>query len=435
MSFGISLPAWNKAVESINPETHASFANLPWYPWWVRRQIRDQPPRLRLALPNGGCASGWDWDTHLLPLWNKVQELILVSGLRTIDDIVNALIDIDLISANGSYEAMQSAKDIVFSILGWQTMLYKPNFLDGPSGDFTIVDEMQGHHGDSHVRSSQISLASKRDLPNFLLGFGMMLPPRDYCAFGDTDDEKQLFHKTKAIMAKNLNAHVLSKVCGLSLKWVDSVSCHLELDKISGTLFLFRYPSFCISNLQARESREWHRMSSIYGCAVEAFGHVPWANEEDITELLQEILLSYRLLFGQSRRSRSLFRRLRPFARVPQEEHDRVLSLICGKKRFRSSITMTEREEYVLASDFPHLRSRMVRLNTYATSKKPHSIRQLWRDKRDSTAWLAFWSVLVFGSMSIVLGVIQTVLQIMQYVLTLQQAKTSSDRMSSRDGT
>lgn len=259
-----------------------------------------------------------------------------------------------------------------------------------------------------------------------------MLPPRDYCAFGDTDDEKQLYHRTRAIMATDLNAHVLSKVCGLSIQWVDSISCHLELDKISGTLFLFRYPSFCISNLQARATKEWRQMSSIYGCSVGQRGSVPWAQEEDITELLQEILLSYRLLFGQSRRSRSLFRRLRPFDQIPPEEHDRILSLICGRKRFKSPITLTEREEYVLASDFPHLRSRMVRLNAYAKSKKPHSIRQLWRDKRDSTAWFAFWSVLVFGSASIVLGVIQTVVSIMQYVLALQQGNGSGAGMAGR---
>lgn len=412
-------------------ETSSSFDNLPWYPWWVKRQIRSQPQRLLLALSTDR-ATDRDWDTHFLPLWNKVQEHILVSGLKTIDEIANALVETNLMSMNDNYEAVHSAKDIVFSIVGWQTMLYKPNLVGGTSGEFAIADEMHGHRGDAHVCLNQSPLSSRCDLPSFLLGFGMMLPPRDYCAFGDTDDEKQLYHRTRAIMATDLNAHVLSKVCGLSIQWVDSISCHLELDKISGTLFLFRYPSFCISNLQARATKEWRQMSSIYGCSAGQRGSVPWAQEEDITELLQEILLSYRLLFGQSRRSRSLFRRLRPFDQIPPEEHDRILSLICGRKRFKSPITLTEREEYVLASDFPHLRSRMVRLNAYAKSKKPHSIRQLWRDKRDSTAWFAFWSVLVFGSASIVLGVIQTVVSIMQYVLALQQGNGSGAGMAGR---
>lgn len=149
-----------------------------------------------------------------------------------------------------------------------------------------------------------------------------------------------------------------------------------------------------------------------------------WASEEDITELLQEILLSYRLIFGQSRRSRTLFRRLRPFARIPNEGHDPFLSLVCSSKKFQCPIALTEREQYDLAGDFPHLRSRLLQLNSYASSKKPRTIRQLWQDKRDSTAWLAFWSVLIFGSLSILLTVIQTVFQILQYVSALQQAGT-----------
>lgn len=58
----------------------------------------------------------------------------------------------------------------------------------------------------------------------------------------------------------------------------------------------------------------------------------------------------------------------------------------------------------------------MVQLNSYTSSKKPRSILQLWRDKRDSTAWIAFWSVLIFGSVSILLGVVQAVFQILQFV-------------------
>lgn len=74
-----------------------------------------------------------------------------------------------------------------------------------------------------------------------------------------------------------------------------------------------------------------------------------------------------------------------------------------------------------MAGDFPHLRSRMVLLNTYASSKRPRSILQLWQDKRDSTAWIAFWSVLIFGTASILLDVLQTIFQILQFVQGLKQ--------------
>ncbi|RYP55900.1 hypothetical protein DL771_012276 [Monosporascus sp. 5C6A] len=392
-----------------------TFADLPWYRWWLYQQIRSQPQRLPLAVPNMKCDEESNWDIHFLPLWNKVRELMLVPEPKTIDGITDAVVEYGIMSVEDNYEAYQSAKELIFSILGWQTMLYKPDLLSCPTGGFNILDEMDGYHGEARVCLNQSPLSGKYDLPSFLLGFGMMLPPRDYCGFDDTDDKK-LFNNTKVILSKELNVHVLTNVCGVRIQWVDSLSCHLELDRHSGTLFLYRYPSFCVSNLQRQDTKE-RRKGAIHRCGFERPGSVPWASEDDVTELLQEILLSYRLLFGQSRRSRSLFRRLRPFVRIPHEGHDQFLSLICSRKEFNCPITLIERDEYDVAGDFPHLRSRIVRLNSYASSKKPRSIRQLWRDKRDSTAWLAFWSVLIFGSVSILLGVVQTVFQIMQYVL------------------
>ncbi|KAH7175753.1 hypothetical protein EDB81DRAFT_633955 [Dactylonectria macrodidyma] len=416
----MSSRAWTSTAGPIEADPDPTFADLPWYRWWLSQQIRSQPQRLLLALPNMECDEGSDWDTQFFPLWNKVRELVLAPEPKTIDGITDTLVELDIISVKDNYEAYQSAKELMFSILGWQTMLYKPDLFSCATGGFNILDEMDGYHGEARICLNQSPLSGKCDLPSFLLGFGMMLPPRDYCAFDDMDDKK-LINNTKVIISKDLNAYVLTKVCGVRLQWVDSLSCHLELDKHSGTLFLYRYPSFCVSSLQTRDTKE-RRRGAIHSCGFERPGSVPWASEEDVTELLQEILLSYRLLFGQSRRSRSLFRRLRPFAHIPHEGHDQFLSLICSRKQFNCPITLTEREEYDLAGDFPHLRSRIVRLSSYASSKKPRSIRQLWRDKRDSTAWLAFWSVLIFGSVSILLGVVQAVFQIMQYVLALQQA-------------
>ncbi|KAI5457572.1 hypothetical protein BGZ63DRAFT_364813, partial [Mariannaea sp. PMI_226] len=286
-------------------------ADLPWYRWWLYQQIRSQPQRLLLALPNMNCDKKSDWDTHFLPLCNKVRELVLVSEPKTIDSITDKLVELGIVSVKDNYEAYY----------------YR----------------------------------------------------------------KKLFNNTKVIISKALNAHVLTRICGVRLEWVDSLSCHLELDRHSGTLFLYQYPSFCVSSLKRRDGQGL-RKCAIHRCGFESPGSVPWASEEDVTELVQEILLSYRLLFGHSRR-----------------------------KRFNCPITLIEREEYDLAGDFPHLRSRIVRLNNYASSKKPRAIRQLWRDKRDSTAWLAFRSVLSFRSVSILLGVVQTVFQIMQYVLVLRQ--------------
>ena len=61
-----------------------------------------------------------------------------------------------------------------------------------------------------------------------------------------------------------------------------------------------------------------------------------------------------------------------------------------------------------------------MKLNQYTASRKPRSFKQLWLDKRDSAAWLTFWTVLLFGVVGILLGLLQAVFQILQYVQGLQ---------------
>ena len=70
------------------------------------------------------------------------------------------------------------------------------------------------------------------------------------------------------------------------------MACHLELDKDAGTVYIFRYPSFCASKILDPRS-------VIHACSSEDTGNSHWATAQDVTELMQEILLSHKLLFGQ----------------------------------------------------------------------------------------------------------------------------------------
>lgn len=411
---------------SVESSWNAPLTELPWYRWWLSQQIRSQPQRLLLlGLPNvEGIDDSNGAAELILPLLERVKDLVAAQESATVDSITDALAGLGMLSVNDRCEAYQSAKQLVFAALGWLTMLYKPNLSNFTAGEFAILDETDGYRGGSQVCLVQLPHSSKQDLPSFLLGFGLMLPPRDYCVV-DAPDDKKMFQKTKAITAKDFNAHVLTKVCGLRIQWVDCLSCHLELDRHSGTLFLFRYPSFCVSTLGRRKQSGTKQPPDdvIHRCGLQESGtiDIPWASQRDIVELLKEILLSYRLLFGQSSQSRHLFRQLQPFAGIPSQGHDQFLPLICGKSKCPCPVTLVERDEYDMAGDFPHLRSRLVLLNSYASGKRPRSILQLWRDKRDSTAWIAFWSVLIFGSASIFLRVLQTAFQILQFVQGLKQ--------------
>ncbi|KAK4116310.1 hypothetical protein N656DRAFT_774537 [Canariomyces notabilis] len=391
---------------------------LPWYRWWVVQQLRNQPQRLLLSLPDFDSDKDPDFGPFFT-VWNRVQALIVVSGFKSIRSVTRALVDHGLLSTKNNYEAAQSAEELVFSILGWQTMLYMPDFTSCTNGEFRILNEMGGYRGETRVSLCQLASSSDQNLPTFLLGFGVMLPPRNYFALDEADD-RALVNKTKSISRKDLHAHLLTNVCNVTIEWVDSLACHLELDRHSGKLFLFRYPSFCVSNLQ--QTHKPHKGQDGWGsvlhhCANERANPMPWGNKEDVTGLLWEILLSYRLIFGQERRSRAVFRKIQPFAGIPPQGRDPLLAHLCGRKRFECPVAkLVERDVYDLEADFPHLRGRIALLSGYAASRKPRNVRQLWTDRRDSTSWLALWSVLIFGSLSILLALLQTIFQILQYL-------------------
>lgn len=203
------------------------------------------------------------------------------------------------------------------------------------------------------------------------------------------------------------------------MTWSDCLACHLELDKDTGVLYVFRYPSFCIASLKNRSAQDTNR-SVIHSCASSVPRNSHWATPQDVTELLEEAVLSYRLLFGQHPRSRKLFRKLRPFKDVPLEGRDDFLSDLCGEKAIDPSLGIGERDSYELARDFPHLRTRLFRLSTYLNERKPRRWRELWLDNRDSASWLTFWAVILIGGMGLLLAFIQVVLQIAQLAISLR---------------
>lgn len=365
-------------------------------------------------MSDGDLGNDADWSKHFLPLWDQIHDLMLVSEPKSIDGLTDTLISQGFLTLNKEYTALLSARNLVFAIVGWQTMLYKPDCIQDAFGSYRVSDEMHGHCGETRICLEQPSVVGSSNLPNFLLGFGLMLPPRNHCSLDDQEG-RRLFSQTKVVHSTDLEARILIQVCGIKFQWVDSLSCHLEMDQPSGILYVFRFPSFCLWNLEQQQLTAG-QTTPIYRCALESPDSVQWAGTDDITGLLHEILLSYRLIFGHEKRSRAAFRKLQPFKGMPQEEHDALLAQLCGRKQIDCSMALVERDEYDLAADFPHLRSKIVRLHSYAMSKRPRSIWQLWQDQRDSTAWLALWSVLIFGSLSLLLALLQTVFQVLQWI-------------------
>ena len=138
---------------------------------------------------------------------------------------------------------------------------------------------------------------------------------------------------------------------------------------------------------------------------------------DGVTDFLGEVLLSYRFLFGQSKKARRYFREIcksKAFEDIPSEGHDRLLSDLCGRKTIESSARIGENVTYTPDVHFPKLKYRIAVLNQQLVTTKPRGWRELWRDKRDSVQWITFWAVIIIGGIGVLLSLCQVVLGVLQ---------------------
>lgn len=149
--------------------------------------------------------------------------------------------------------------------------------------------------------------------------------------------------------------------------------------------------------------------------------------------LRQEILLSYRVLFGQHRQAIKWYRtQRRKKATSAKENIDPLLDILCSE-RLSSLHSMPkdcwpescrdaqghlqEQDVYSSELDFLMLGPRLLALQAFSLRHQPSRVRDLWRDRRNPLQWYTFWAVLVVGGMSLVLTAFQCVVAIAQLVL------------------
>ena len=199
--------------------------------------------------------------------------------------------------------------------------------------------------------------------------------------------------------------------------------------------------------------------------------------EPESSGIYREILLSYRLLFGQSRRSRKLLTQIlsrkydspenncRPIhikgnvipptvnttsnppistATMPLEATDpflltctlpirrskyrnRILSFLGRpdtEPSFPSSIfpvsaldlddNIQDSDTYSMRDDFPVFGQRLLALQMYNMRQQPSKVTDLWRDRRSPLQWYTFWAVVWVGGVSILLALLQLFVSIVQ---------------------
>lgn len=154
----------------------------------------------------------------------------------------------------------------------------------------------------------------------------------------------------------------------------------------------------------------------------------------------QEVLLSYRIVFGQDKASRALFRN-----QIKKQEpegtalsRDPLLDILCGERTSSSKIRalpaclwpkscrnfdnqLQNFDEYSIASDLPLLGGRFLAIQEFNLRQRPRSFWAFWRDTRDKPKWYTVWVVLIVGILAIILAIVQIVLSAAQLAVSIKQ--------------
>jgi hypothetical protein len=145
---------------------------------------------------------------------------------------------------------------------------------------------------------------------------------------------------------------------------------------------------------------------------------------------VQEILRTYRFLFGQNKGSRKLFsKELKPGI-CDDGYYDTLLDELCGMsdadlrlRRPELGALIGGRASIFRTSEFPNFGTRLRLVQEHVQKHRPKRLIDLYRDRRDQEKFFTFWAVIIFGTFAIVIGLIQTLLSAAQLSIAYQQWK------------
>jgi hypothetical protein len=123
---------------------------------------------------------------------------------------------------------------------------------------------------------------------------------------------------------------------------------------------------------------------------------------EDLVEAsdyYREVILTYRLIFGQDKPSYSDFPSLVRHSPIPEEYPDSLLSTLCGADWESSEARKVydligadhSSTQYIPSTHFPFLGQRLLELQRYVKGRNANDILSIWHDRRSPTAWWTFW--------------------------------------------
>lgn len=259
---------------------------------------------------------------------------------------------------------------------------------------------------------------------------------------------------SEQLVVSYINFRTLSKVARIELEFVPYLGLHLEFDEETRRLKLFRFPSWCLTVAAATSSSKKARRTATGEARYKgpwylsslfkrfAASHTSRAIEPDddeqehepdaldLPQLCREILLSYRVIFGQnwkaSKGFRAAYSKHLKAANVgsgsTELPPDPLLRQLCEShwknvKAYKEVELTREKTQYSASKDFPFLRERFVTLQQFVVDQDPNDLKTLLHDRRDILRYWTFWGVIYVGGLSVILALAQCVIGVLQIVL------------------
>ncbi|KAI0104455.1 hypothetical protein F4814DRAFT_89835 [Daldinia grandis] len=346
-------------------------------------------------------------------LSDRIVSLIKSSTAQTtIDDIVKQLFDNSKTPVLDAKTHENIMRHFVFAAIGWSTLLYTPIFTTA-GADFKIA-ETQSNGSNEKQSVIPIEDSSQRPIGAMLRSHGLVPITCPQSA--------GLPRVLPDLLVTHLNIHSLSHLGGVTILWVDDLSKHCEFNRYSKEkqLKLFRLPSLCAKICLSEDSQ------TLIDCLFKS--HICRRNCQFNTNsvgklYLAEVLLSYRLLFGQHSRSRKQFRTHEVENAKWNGTLDPLLDVLCGDRDLDDSTRIAEllheRNAYNVQDSFPHLGLRLTELADYISRQEPNGFLQAWNDQRNPERLLTLRAAIGIGLATVILGILQVLLGIAQLVISI----------------
>jgi hypothetical protein len=315
---------------------------------------------------------------------------------------------------------------MAFAMLGWLTMLFEADLR--PPHQCLAIQRLDDNAVGRRSRTRTLGLYtqdfSRVDQQLYLLlsHFGSLVP----------ELRIEAARETELITVSNVCFAMLDSLAAVQIEWVNALSLHLEFDHVRRRLKVFRFPSFC---RLMWDSRVITRLCKDHAGAFAREHLLDLNSPVPPEDYFREVLLSYRLIFGQDKKSWKAFvekSALRPpgwDCLLPGfDDADPLLQTLCGTSAsspaaadLYAEIEAEEVSPYYYPDSFPFLGRRILDLQTFIKGRHPHNWRALWNDRRNVAYWWTFWAVLFIGGGTILLGLLQLAISIWQGISSQQQ--------------